>query len=79
MVSQRETSGKHQRAWPPADEAHHREPRMATWICALTMGCGRMARVHLVGVAAACCPHDLLHVPRHGPPPSLGPGEEDKK
>jgi len=73
--------GKHQRAWPPAGEAHHREPGMATWRCALTMGCGRMARVHPVEVAASCCPHDLLHVPRHGdgdrharPPPPLGPG-----
>ena len=41
--SRRETSGKHhQRAWPPAGEAHHQEPRTATWRCALTMGCGRL-------------------------------------
>jgi len=45
-----------------------------------------MAKVHLVGVAATCYPHDLLHVPRHGdggfpapPPTPLGPGEEEQE
>ena len=51
------------------------------------MGCGRMAKVHLVGVAATCYPHDLLHVPRHGdggfpappPPPRSARGKRNKK
>ena len=57
-----------------------RMPGTATWRCALTMGCGRMARVHPVEVAASSCPHDLLHVPhhgdgdRHGPPTPARPG-----
>jgi len=67
--------GEHQRAWPPAGKAHHREPGTATWRCALTMGCERMARVQPVEVLAPCCPHGLHHVPRrddvghHVPPP----------
>jgi len=84
--SWRETSGKLQQAWSPAGEAHHREPGTATWRYALTMGCGRMARVHPVGPTASCCPHDLLHVPRHadgdrhGPPtPARPEGKRTEK
>jgi len=32
-----------------------------------------MARVHPVEVAAPCCPHDLLHIPRHGDDGRHGP------
>jgi hypothetical protein len=52
---------------------------------ALTMGCGRMARVHPVEVAAPCCPHDPHHVPSHGeggrhdPPTPARPGGERTK
>jgi len=59
---------------------------MATWRCALTMGCGRMARVHPVEVAAPCCPHDPHHVPSHGeggrhdpPTPARPGGGEDQE
>ena len=50
-----------------AGEAHHQEPGTATWRCALTMGCGRMARVHPVEVPAAAATATA-------PPPLLGPG-----
>jgi len=50
------------------------------------MGGGRMARVHLMEVAASCCPHDLLHVHHHGdggrhgsPHPRSARGEEDQE
>ena len=62
--SRRETPGKHQRAWLPASKAHRREPGMATWRCALTMGCGRMARVHPVVAAASSPPATPTPPPR---------------
>ena len=77
--------GEHQRAWPPS-VAHHRKARKATWRCTLTMGRGRMARVHPVEVLASCWSHSLHHVPRaatavatHPPPTPARPGRRTKK
>jgi len=62
----RGTPEEHQRAWPLASEAHHREPGTDTWRCALTTSCVKRVRVLFVVVSASYCPHDLHHVPRRG-------------